>query len=248
MNGKKRKLTLFGKVFVIKTYALSKLVFPASVLSVPEQVVSKLKTIFFEYLWGKRDKVKRSTVIKKLQEGGLNMVDLDSYFMSLKASWVPRIRVLNGKWTDCFNYYVHKLHLDSNYIFKMTTVSVNDFPILKVLPKFYCDMIIAFNKSKTKKPFHLLTKHEIMQQPLWGNDYFRICNTPLYFKQWIKAGMLYVKDLISNDGLVKGDHTLYRDIDVKQDIVKQLYIIKKVIIKKLKRIDTSIGPYVNIKN
>ena len=39
----------------------------------------------------KPDKVKRNTVVGKLGNRGLKMIDIQSYFMSLKASWVSRL-------------------------------------------------------------------------------------------------------------------------------------------------------------
>jgi hypothetical protein len=41
----------------------------------------------FKFIWNnKPDKVKRNTVVGKLGNGGLKMIDIQSYFMSLKAS------------------------------------------------------------------------------------------------------------------------------------------------------------------
>ena len=47
--------------------------------------------MFYKFLWGKVERLKRLKVIKKDSEGGLGMVDLDSLFNSFKAAWVSRI-------------------------------------------------------------------------------------------------------------------------------------------------------------
>ena len=45
-----------------------------------------------KFIWNnKPDKVKRNTVVGKLGNGGLKMIDIQRYFMSLKASWVSRL-------------------------------------------------------------------------------------------------------------------------------------------------------------
>jgi nucleoside diphosphate kinase len=42
-------------------------------------------------IWnGKPDKVKRNTLIGDFEKGGLKMIDIESYLISLKASWVSR--------------------------------------------------------------------------------------------------------------------------------------------------------------
>ena len=74
---KRRKISLFGRVYVIKTYILSKFVYPASVLTMPEDIMKEIRNIIFDYLWnGKRDKIKLSTIISDLPNGGINMIDI----------------------------------------------------------------------------------------------------------------------------------------------------------------------------
>ena len=47
--------------------------------------------MFYQFLWGKVERLKRLKVIKKQSDGGLGMVDLDSIFSSFKAAWASRI-------------------------------------------------------------------------------------------------------------------------------------------------------------
>ena len=134
-----------------------------------------------------------------------------------------------------------------DYIFKITVRSVKDFPILEVFPKFYQEVMIAFNKVKHIKPFHLLNNHELIQQPLWGNEYFKIGETHLYLKEWLKKSIYYVKDLINEAGNIKSDNELYRITNNHKNIVTEMYILKNYIMKKIRKFDVSIGPYVKIR-
>ena len=243
----KRRLTLLGKVKVIKTYLLSKIVYVASVLCVPQSAVTRLKDMLFGYLWGKRDKVKRKTVIRKLDEGGLNMVDVDSFIGSLKASWTNRLQNVQGKWLDVLSFYIDKLGLSIDYVLKTNIRRITDFPVIHSIPEFYRDIIFNLNKCKSQKDFNALNKHEILSQPIWGNNYFKVGNRCLYFKEWIKCGILYVKDLIDDDGLMLTDDNMFRKICDKKNIVNQVFIIKNYVMKRIKSFDTSIGPYVKIK-
>ena len=84
----KRNMSIFGRVNIIKTYLLSKIVYPATVLPIPDEIIKETKTILFEYLWqGKWDRIKRSTVINDHVNGRLNMTEIDSFLMALKAAW-----------------------------------------------------------------------------------------------------------------------------------------------------------------
>ena len=209
--------------------------------------MSRLKQLLYGYLWGKRDKIKRSTISKKLSEGGLNMIDIDCYIDSLKATWVPRFLNASGKWIDVLHHYMHRTGLSLEYVLKTNVRSVKELPILQLLPSFYREIILAFNKCKVVKQFKSLNKHEIIAQPIWDNSYFRVGNECLYFKEWIKSGLLYVQDLITLDGVSGNEMYFFNKVKDKKNIIKQLYVIKNIVLKKIKIHDLSIAPYVKIR-
>ena len=60
-----RDLTLFGKVQVIKILALPQIILSATLLHVPQSVISELNKMFYKFLWGKVERLKRLKVIKK---------------------------------------------------------------------------------------------------------------------------------------------------------------------------------------
>ena len=66
-----RDLSLFGRVQILKTFALSKLVLPASTICIPKDIVKKVDRIFYKFLWKSADKVKRNKVIHPVEQGGL---------------------------------------------------------------------------------------------------------------------------------------------------------------------------------
>ncbi len=197
----KRKVSIFGRVNIIKTYLLSKIVYPATVLPIPDEIVKEAKTVLFEYLWhGKQDRIKRSTVINDHTNGGLNMTDFDSFSMALKAAWVPKLIRCNGKWADLFYHILAKLNISSEYIWKTSFRSKKTFLAIKSFQLFYQEVILAFNAIKCLKQFKLMSKYQICEQPLWGNEYFKVNDECLYLKMWLESNMLYVKELVNIDG------------------------------------------------
>ena len=62
---KKRELTLFGKISVLKQLALPKILFSMSMLYTPDHIIKELNKIFFNFLWGKREFVKRNTMFSR---------------------------------------------------------------------------------------------------------------------------------------------------------------------------------------
>ena len=244
---KKRHLTVYGRVYVIKTYLMSKMVYPATILTVPEMFKKEVRNMLFEYLWsGKRDKIKRSTVIREFKNGGINMLDIDMHFMSIKAGWVTKLLNYKGKWSTLFYHILAEMGLPRDYIWKMSFRSVETLPQIKWLPVFYQEIIVAFNKCKHIKPLNLANKYEMIEQPLWGNEYFKAKGKCLYMKRWISEGILYVKDLINDRGLIKSDVELYRSLTDKIDIYKEIFIIKGHVLKHIKDFDTSIARHIHI--
>ena len=74
---------------MFKTLILSKLTFLFSVLPDPPlETLKSLKQQSFELIWNnKRDKIRRDTVTKSNEDGGLRMVDLNQYLNSINITW-----------------------------------------------------------------------------------------------------------------------------------------------------------------
>ena len=89
----KRKLSLHGKINIVETLGLSKLVDNTSVLSVPDHYIKQINYITFKFIWeGKLAKIKKSTIIAESKNGGLKMCDFSIMESALKIAWVDRIR------------------------------------------------------------------------------------------------------------------------------------------------------------
>ena len=94
LNGwKRRKLTLLGRINIAKTLGLSKLIYNASVLSIPKHFAKEINKISFNFIWeGKPAKVKRGTIIREKKHGGLKMLDLEIMDKALKVAWIERLK------------------------------------------------------------------------------------------------------------------------------------------------------------
>ena len=246
---KRRNLTIFGRVHVIKTYIMSQIVYPASILTISDDIVKQIKEIVYEYLWkGKRDRVKRTAISNDIERGGLNMIDIDNFLRSLKAAWIPKIVNMKGKWCDYFYQTCKQIKLPPSYVFKTTVRKIENFPLYGAFSPFYQDVILSFNKCKTIKPLETLNVYDIIQQPLWGNEYFKLKSTCIYFKRWAECNILFVKDIVNDNGMMYCDKEMYNIIKDKQNIHQELYIFKNYVKKHLRNADLSIAPFVKIRN
>ena len=89
----RRNLTLYGKIKIVKTLGISKLIYSASVLPVPDHYIQEINKLTFNFLWaGKPPKIKRNTIIGEKKDGGLKMCDFNIMEKALKIAWVNRIQ------------------------------------------------------------------------------------------------------------------------------------------------------------
>ena len=89
---KYRRLTLFGKIAVLKSLVASQLVYILSPLRTNEKAIKEVNKLFYTFLWNEKgDKIKRDIMINDYSNGGLKMIDIQSFKKSLKATWVKSI-------------------------------------------------------------------------------------------------------------------------------------------------------------
>ena len=96
-----RDLTLMGRTLLSKTLGISKLVNTASMLTVPQEVIKRVQTKLFNFLWkNKKEKVKREVFYREMRKGGLNFPNFVITVKVLRLNWTVRkktIVVMHGK-------------------------------------------------------------------------------------------------------------------------------------------------------
>ena len=89
--------------------------------------------MIFKFSWRGPDKVTRSSVIHSVENGGLNLMDIETQIKVLRLAWIPRILYSNkkGPWKSYFNHYLkpygETFLLKCNYELKDLTPSLSGF-------------------------------------------------------------------------------------------------------------------------
>ena len=88
----RKKLTLIGRIPVIKYLALSKFVHLFIPLPAPpNELIKELEKLLYKFLWiSGPDRIKRKIIIKNIAYAGLRMVELKPVIKALKVSWLRR--------------------------------------------------------------------------------------------------------------------------------------------------------------
>ena len=90
MSWSTRRLTLLGRILIVKTYAISKLIFVMQSIMLNDRSLKAVIKIVFKYLWNKNlnanrapERLKRSIMIAPLHVGGFGMIDVAALANSL---------------------------------------------------------------------------------------------------------------------------------------------------------------------
>ena len=214
---------------IIKSLAIAKMTYVSLCLTIPEKVIKEIDMRIFRFLWGKRDRIKRESIINEIEKGGLKMIDIRVHFNAIKAAWVPRIvnAPHDHMWSLLPKQYFSTF--GNNYaIVKSTFTSLKMFPLLKRIPQFYQDVVLSYNASKVIH--HEDFKNAIRNQPIWGNKFIMFRSEALFFKSWVKEGIVMIKNLKLRDGkldinyltnVVKDKRNFYREINILQKALNQ---------------------------
>ena len=73
-----RGLSLLGRIQIVKTFALPKFMFRASVIPVSKELIEEANSLLYNFIWNGKDKVKRLALISDIEMGGLKMLDIQS--------------------------------------------------------------------------------------------------------------------------------------------------------------------------
>ena len=188
-----RPLTLKGKITVINSVLLSILLYPCAVLYVPDWFINDVHCILIEFLWsGKKPKVKHSTMIADLEEGGLRCPDFKTKIAAIKFSWVQRF------FDDSVHVWKHCMNI---YCKGKANMLLYAAPSCDQLPKditlFYKQIFKIWKNTYSRG---LSKASEVFRQVIWYNDEIRVDNRVIWYENCYNKGIQIVADLYDNNG------------------------------------------------
>ena len=88
---------------------------------------------------------------KPTNKGGANMLNIESFFIALKASWLKKINDSpDSNWSALGRFNLEKITPTLNILSKMNFAKAEMVPGLKKLTKFYQDLVISYAKCNKK--------------------------------------------------------------------------------------------------
>ena len=204
----KRYLTPYGKITVIKTQIISKLVYLLINIPNPSQIfVKQLDNLLFEFLWNKKpSRIKRQVTCAPYSKGGLNMIDLYAFIASMKISWVKRLLTSKTRISLILKSFIPEL--DQIPLMGGEIISTGK------LNPFWKDVFDHYKEFHPKsKP---MSNAEFMLECIHNNANITRGHQVIDLKEWKRCHIFQVKDITNNQGQLMD----YLEFKTKYPILK----------------------------
>ena len=99
-----RGRSLKGRVTILKSLVIPKILYPMSVLPIPQNVINIMDDMITNFVWNKKKpKIKRDVIIQGVENGGLNVPHFATRVETNRILWINRLHNNSGaKWKCIF--------------------------------------------------------------------------------------------------------------------------------------------------
>ena len=189
-----RNLSLLGKIQIIKTFAIPKLMFRASVIPISNDLVKEANSIFYNFIWNGKDKVKRCALISDIDKGGLKMLDIESMVSARRVICLKKfLEDYPSTWKSILNSFI--LPVGGSLVLHCNFDTVK---LKTQLPKYYKECFDAWSGLNSSTP---VTFNDIMNEIIWNNKFICIDKKSVYRNDLVNLGIVKVGDLITDNNL-----------------------------------------------
>ena len=216
----KRKLTLPGKITIIKSLALSKFVHLFMGLPNPPGIlVKRLNKLFYTFLWNSGpDRIKRKYIIKDIEKGGLRMVHIDNFITALKVTWLRKmITHPDCSWSSLSNININRIFsMGENYA---------ETKAKELRNPFWKDILVSWKKFCNSVPIEKV--EHILFSPIWFNSNITQGQN-LFIKEWHRKGIRNIIDLLDLNGQFYHFEDLKHNYNIQGTFLDYLSVLRRI--------------------
>ena len=227
---KKRDLSYSGKILLIKSLGISKILYNVAMQCFSDKHFKQFSKILYDFLWdGRAHFIPKAMCEESILDGGMGMPNIDIIVKCARIQWVIRTLVNhrnNNNRTSTILPIKYFSCLDEQYNTKLYTLRTDmsaDLVNRQKVPKFYQECITFFQEFLTSTKGLRSRNQEI----IWDNSELMHQGKPLRYKHWAKKGILTRNDISRN---AKIDDATIREKGVTgAGYLFELSLIKKII-------------------
>ena len=199
----KRKLTIIGKIQVVKTFLLSQFIYVLQSISLREDILNEINTLLFRFIWKKDsinkkawERVKRKVICNTKEKGGLEMVNIHDFQTSFLIDWACRL-------------------------------IQDEFEEWKIIPFTFFKPVGGLSIFKSKIKFEEIKGVDNIQSSFWksvlrawiennqpdydikpsdtinNNEQIKVQNSVLFIENTIKNNILFIEDVYNNGQFIE---------------------------------------------
>ena len=204
----KREISLYGRVILCKTFLLSQINYVIQSLVLPEHALNQIDSIFFKFIWQKRDskkkvfeKIKRKFLCLDCKQGGLKMISIKDQQKVYNIKWISRVVKEKDSQTAIFaNLFLENVG-GISYITKSSLSHPEQFFDKFVKNSFWKNAVCSWSSLHHHLQKNSPSIQDILFQPLFLNSNIQYKKSNLLFPRWIKNNVLFICDILENRSL-----------------------------------------------
>jgi len=212
-----RDLTILGRSLITKSIGVSKLVYAASMTTVPMGIVNEADKLVKRFIWGHRTpKVKWRCLVNDYSRGGIKAPDMSSKVKALRLAW---IRLLLG--TPVTNWQILPLDEFNKYGgLEFLLHCTLDTKYLAGVGKFYRELLEYWQELKPSV--------DPANQIIWNNRHIKVNEKPVFYRHWRDKGIVYIKDIIDGKGNILSVDQMKSKYDLSITFLHYASLIKAI--------------------
>ena len=212
-----RNLTVIGKITIIKSLFISKIIHILLSLPSPkDSLFEKIESIFQKFLWnGKPPKFRNQLLEKQVSEGGLQYPNIRYIDATMKISWFKRIYASESAWVSFpYQHKMEKIYLYGDAFLKKLLTRIKN--------PFWKDTIKALIMLFERPNYRGL--ESILATPIWYNS--DIIKEKLV--TWVQKGLMTIGDILDINGTILSKQEIEQKWNVNCNFLFYMRLKKQV--------------------
>ena len=199
----KRRISILGKLLIVKTFALSQFIFIMKSLTLPKEVLENINRLFFQFVWSNgtskgREAVKRTVMCNDLSAGGLKMINMHTLQDSILLEWAEKLTTDEGSAWKIMPMYFYS-HLGGINIFRSNTMAKNFKGIRTIESTFWREVLIKWLDNSGNH----LKKTTTVLDPLNNNDLIKHRGNNLFLESSMKGLCFNIQDMMDGNRVIR---------------------------------------------
>ena len=204
----RREISLYGRVILCKTFLLSQINYVIQSLSLPEHVLNQIDSIFFKFIWKKRDskkrvfeKIKRNVLCLERKQGGLKMISIRDQQKVYNIKWISKVvKEKDSPMAIFANLFLENLG-GIRYITKSSLLHADQIFDKVVKNSFWKNAVCSWSSLHNHLKESSCQVQEILTQPIFLNSNLQYKKSSLMFPRWIKHNVLFLCDILDHSSI-----------------------------------------------